>query len=145
MKFNKIKFEQMAHGPLEGVILAAYRTSSGEDIKIKQTVKDLGVLATNDLMFKEHISKVATECRVTMADLMRTFNIRERELMIKLYNSYIKSKSEYCGVIWFPSTADQSRLNMIEKIQQTFTKKIEGLENMDYHQRLKECSLYSME
>ena len=34
---------------------------------------------------------------------------------------------------------------MIEKIQQAFTKKIEGLENLDYHQRLKECNLYSME
>ena len=30
-------------------------------------------------------------------------------------------------------------------MQQTFTKTIEGLENLDYHQILKECNLYSME
>merc|ERR1712101_51666 len=65
----------------------------------------------------------------------------------KLFNSYIKSKLEYCCVIWSPSAEDQNqdKINMIEKIQQTFTKKIEGLENLDYYQRLKECNLYSME
>ena len=92
-----------------------YKTSSGEDIEIKEIVKDLGVLATNDLMFREHIGKVTTECRVIMADLMRTFSIREREPMIKLFNSYIKSKLEYCCVIWSPSATDrnQNGINMI--------------------------------
>ena len=55
-----------------------YKTSSGEDIEIKKIVKDLGVLATNDLMFREHIGKVTTECRVIMADLMRTFLLTGR-------------------------------------------------------------------
>ena len=55
MKFNENKFEQMAHGPLDEVTIEPYKTSSGEDIEIKKTVKDLGVLATNDLMFREHI------------------------------------------------------------------------------------------
>merc|ERR1711891_61459 len=93
------------------------------------------------------IGKVTTECRVIMADLMRTFSTREREPMIKLFNLYIKSKLEYCCVIWSPSAdnENQNGINMIEKIQQAFTKKIEGLENLDYHQRLKECNLYSME
>merc|ERR1712033_91174 len=82
-----------------------------------------------------------------MADLMRTFSIREREPMIKFFNSYIKSKLEYCCVIWSPSAWErgQDEINMIEKIQQALQKKIEGLENLDYHQRLKECNLYSME
>ena len=137
----------MAHGPLKEVTVEPYKTSSGKDIEIKETVKDLGVLATNDLMFKEHIGKVTTECRVIMADLMRTFSIRERDPMIKLFNSYIKSKLEYGCVIWSPSAnnENQNGINMIERIQQAFTKKIEGLENLDYHQRLKECNLYSME
>merc|ERR1711895_98477 len=49
MKFNEKKFEQMAHGPLKEVTIEPYNTSSGKDIEIKETVKDLGVLATNDL------------------------------------------------------------------------------------------------
>ena len=63
--------------------------------------------------------------------------------MIKLFNSYIKSKLEYCSVVWSP--VDQGGINEVEKIQQAFTKKIEGMEELDYHQRLKECGLYSLE
>merc|ERR1712105_130900 len=48
MKFNE-KFEQMSHGPL-----------NGEEIEIKETVKDLVVMATNDLMFKEHIGRISS-------------------------------------------------------------------------------------
>merc|ERR1712036_125232 len=102
------------------VTVEPYKTSSGKDIEIKETVRDLGILATNDLLFKEHIGKVTTECRVIMADLMRTFSIRERAVMIKLFNSYIKSKLEYCCVIWSPSATDQNKngINKIAKIQQ---------------------------
>ena len=52
----------MAHGPLKEVTVEQYKPSSGEDIEIKETVKDLGVLATNDLMLKGHIDEVKTEC-----------------------------------------------------------------------------------
>merc|ERR1712215_270397 len=55
MKFNENKFEQMVHGPLDEVTIDPYKTSSGEDIEIKKTIKDLGLLATKDLMFREHI------------------------------------------------------------------------------------------
>ena len=68
MKFNEKKFEQIAHGPLKEVTIEPYKTSSGDDIEIEETVKYLGVMATNDLMFSEHICKVTTECRVIMAD-----------------------------------------------------------------------------
>ena len=60
-----------------------------------------------------------------MADLMRTFSIREREPMIKLFSLYIKSKLEYCCEICSPSADEQNQngIDMIEKIQQAFTKK----------------------
>ena len=95
-----------------------YKMSSGEDIEIKKSVKDLGVLATNDLMHKENKGKVTTEWRVIMADIIKAFSIWEKEPMIKLFNSCIKSKLEYCCVIWSLSAADQNqnRINMIEKI-----------------------------
>ena len=143
MKFNEKKFEQMHHGPLKEISVEAYKTPNGNEIQIKDTVKDLGILATNDLRFKEHIKKATTECRITAGNILRTFGIREKKPMIKLFNSYIKSKLEYCSVVWSP--VDQAGINEVEKIQQAFTKKIEGMEELDYHQRLKECGLYSLE
>ena len=47
----------MAPGLLKEVKIEPYKTPSGDDIKIKETVKDSGALATNNLMFREHIGK----------------------------------------------------------------------------------------
>ena len=40
MKFNKNKFEQMAHGPLDEVTIESYKMLIGEDIEIKKTFKE---------------------------------------------------------------------------------------------------------
>merc|ERR1712030_51100 len=102
MKFNENKFEQMSHGPLKGVTTDQYKNSNGEEIEINRTAKDLGVMATNDLKFKKHIGRITTSSKVTMGMLLRTFSTREREPMLKMFNSYIKNKLEYCSTSWSP-------------------------------------------
>ena len=71
----KKKFEQMVHGPLKGVTIEPYKTSSGEDIEIKETVKDLGVLATNDLRgaVRENQPKLKKIWKVTSNRLLSNF------------------------------------------------------------------------
>merc|ERR1711888_205015 len=142
MKFNEKQFEQMAHGSVNEVTINPYKNSNGEEIEIKETAKDLGVTATNNLMFREHIGRITTSSKVIMGMLLRTFSTREREPMIRMFNSYIKSKLEYCSVVWSPSV--KKGINDIEIIQRTFTKKIEGMEELNYHQRLKELKMYSI-
>ena len=143
MKFNENKFEQMAFGRIENINVDPYKNPNGDVIQVKDTVKDLGVHITNDMLFKEHIDKIANSCRSIMGMLLRTFSTREREPMIKLFNTYIKSKLEYCCVVWSP--VQQTLINELENIQKTFTKKIRGLEELDYHQRLKSLGMYSLE
>ena len=70
MKFNENKFEQIVHGTLKEVTIDPYETSSGKEMQIKDTVKGLGILATNELKFKEHIEKVTTQCKITMGSLL---------------------------------------------------------------------------
>ena len=50
---------------------------------------------------------------------------------------------EYCCSIWSPTL--QKEINELERIQKTFTSKITGMEDLDYHQRLKTLKLYSLE
>ena len=57
MVFNENKFEQTSHGSNEYAEIESYKTPKGEEIQIKKTVKDLGVMSTNDLMFQEQIKK----------------------------------------------------------------------------------------
>ena len=143
MKFNEKKFEQMAHGSVGNINLEPYKSPSGEAIQIETTARDLGVLATDDLLFKEHIDKIVTSSRIVMGMLFRTFSTRDKDPMIKMFNTYVKSKLEYCCIVWSP--VQQTYINELEKIQKTFTSKINGMEGLDYHERLKKLDLYSLE
>ena len=63
--------------------------------------------------------------------------------MLRMFNTYIKSKMEYCCIVWSP--VSQKWIYELEKIQKSFTSKINGMEEFDYHERLKKLNLYSLE
>ena len=55
MEFNESKFEKMSHGKAGNIEEGTYRTRSGDGIKSKKTVKDLGVWTGEDASFEDHI------------------------------------------------------------------------------------------
>ena len=75
--------------------------------------------------------------------MFRKFNTTEPNLMIKLFNSYVRSRLEYCSLVWNPWKKEE--IDKIERVQKNFTSKIEGIEKLNYHQRLKRLRMYSME
>ena len=143
MEFNVNKFEQIIHGNIQNVEIEPYRSPTGEEITIKDTVKDLGILSSNNLMFKEHMNKTINSSKVVMGMLLRTFSTREKEPMLQMFNTYIKSRMEYCCIVWSPW--QQTCIYELEKIQKNFTKKIQGIEELNYHERLEKLNLYSLE
>ena len=143
MEFNENKFEQMSHGDTTNISVEPYKTPSGNLIKPEKVVKDLGVLANNNLLFKEHIDKIVTSSKIMSGVLLRTLSTRESEPMMKMFNSYLKSKLEYCSLVWSPW--HQTEINKLERVQRNFTSRIDGLEELNYHQRLKKLNLYSLE
>ena len=77
----------MTHGETVGVEYGAYITSEGKEIEIGETVRDLGVIASENMMFREHIEKVVTSARVKVGILMRTFSTRHEDAMMKMFNT----------------------------------------------------------
>ena len=63
--------------------------------------------------------------------------------MLVLWNSLIQSRLDYCSQLWSPSLA--SEIAKIEDVQRHFTKKIDGMEDFSYHERLKKLNMYSQE
>ena len=106
-------------------------------------MKDLGVIASSNLLFREHIDNIITSSKIMSGVILRTFSTRKEGPMMRMFNSYIKSKLEYCSLVWSPW--QQKEINKLERIQKKFTSKIDGLEQLDYHQRLKKLNLYSLE
>ena len=75
--------------------------------------------------------------------LLRVFKTREPDLMVKMFNSYVRSRLEYCSLVWNPWKKED--IDKLERVQKNFTGKIEGLEKLNYHQRLEKLDMYSME
>ena len=143
MMFNEKKFEQMTCGETKGVDVESYKTPTGTEIENKDKVKDLGVVTSADLRFREHIDSVVISCKIKQGNILRNFSTRREETMLKLYKSHIRSKAEYCCIVWSPT--HRKEISKIERIQKSYTKKIEGMEEKNYHQRLKSLKLYSLE
>ena len=106
-------------------------------------MKDLGVQLSNDLTFSKHIEKTVKTCRKTLGWVMRTFTTRSKDTMKVLWNSMIQSRLDYCSQLWSPSL--QSEIEKIEDVQRQFTKRIEGMENLPYQERLAKLKMYSQE
>ncbi|CAL4191225.1 unnamed protein product, partial [Meganyctiphanes norvegica] len=143
MEFNESKFEQLSHGETNNIEIDSYKTPSENEIKPSSKVKDLGIIASDNLRFKEHIDSVVTSSKRMISLLMRTFSMREQIPMMRLFNTYIRSKLEYCCLVWSPS--HQNDINKLERVLKNFTSKISGMEKLNYHERLRKLNLYSLE
>ena len=63
--------------------------------------------------------------------------------MLTLFNSLIRSRLEYCSQVWDPVKI--KHIDAIENIQRKFTRKINGMHDLDYWARLKELNLMSLQ
>ena len=143
MKFNDTKFEQLNYGTLNNDPIEPYKNPSNEDIASSNIVKDLGVITNSHITFRGHIDSIVTASKITSGMILRTFLTRDAEVMMRLFKTYIRSRLEYCCSVWSP--VQQGEINEIERVQKSFTSKIEGMEGLDYHQRLVKLDLYSLE
>ncbi|CAL4174570.1 unnamed protein product, partial [Meganyctiphanes norvegica] len=103
MKFNETKFEQMTCGETKEISIESYETSTGLLIENKNTIKDLGVVSSKNLQFKEHIDSIVLACKIKQGIILRNFTTRKEESMMKLFKAHVRSKAEYCCIVWSPT------------------------------------------
>ena len=132
-----------SHGVSGTIKDGMYETKACKEIKSKKVIKDLGVWTGEDVSFEAHIEYIVQSSKIRTGMLLRVFKTRESELMLKMFNSYVRSKVEYCSVIWNPWKKED--IDRLERIQKNFTSKIKGMENLDYHERLRKLGMYSLE
>ena len=107
---------------------------------------DLGVLFSKDLSFKDHIAKSVSKARSVSGWLLRTITIREKDVMVTLYKTFIRPHIEYCFSAWspVPGYGGWALIDSLESVQKQFTARIYGFGNTNYRDRLKQLNLTTL-
>ena len=106
-------------------------------------VRDLGVWFSEDLKFSVHCRNLAYKASIVSSLIFKVFRCRNREFLIKMYTTFVRSKLEYVTEIWNPFQIGD--IDRIERVQRSFTRRIPGLVGLSYVERLTEIQLEFLE
>jgi hypothetical protein len=95
---------------------------------------DLGVLRSDSFSYDEHVRSVALKASRMAGMTLKLFNTRDAEFLRRLYVAYIRPMLEYASPVWSPLTVSTSIL--LERVQRRYTKRVRGMTNLPYDQRL---------
>ena len=75
--------------------------------------------------------------------VLSAFSDRSPTVMLTLYKSIVRSRLEYCCPVWNPVKI--SDIQKLENVQRCFVRKIAGLKDMSYWDRLKKLNIMSLQ
>ena len=110
---------------------------------MKENLRDLGVIISNDATFTNHIRHVCSKVNQKSGWIFRTILTRNTQVMKFLWKSLIQGHIDYCSQLYLPNNS--AELLLIESLQQSFTKKLPELQNQDYWTRLKTLCMLSQQ
>ena len=105
--------------------------------------EDLGIKIDRKLKFHEHIRDTANVCNALTNNIFCSTLCREPEFLLNIYKSLIRPKLEYGSQIW--NLGYLGDLRLLERVQRKWTKRVEGLGELPYPDRLRQLDLYSVQ
>ena len=124
----------------------AYTMRDGDKVSnLDETVceKDLGVNIDPLLDFEQHLTTICNKGRQLSGMLFRNLTSRYPEILIPLSKALIRPHLEYGNAVWCPYK--KKDIKKVEKIQRDYTKRIDGMANLEYSERLRKLRLPSLE
>ena len=140
MELNEEKFKLLQYGKDE--FKTAYAISKNKPLNKDEDVKDLGIFLSETLSWERQISEAVKTARKYTGWILRSFYSRRPEVIIQLFQTYVIPRLEYGSILWSPYKI--SDIEKIEGVQRTITSKVDGMANLNYHQRLHRLKLYSL-
>lgn len=96
-----------------------------------------------DATFSHHIKQATATARQLAGWILRTFQTRSERCMPTLWKALVLPRLEYNCQLWSPQKL--SEISEVEAPQRTFTSKIQGVQHLNYWERLGELRLYSLQ
>jgi hypothetical protein len=115
----------------------------GNVLETTSSIKDLGVIMSQTLKFTEHINAITRAAYQRTGLIFKCFITRDREFLTKMFTSFCRPKLEYNTCVWSPHKVGE--ITQLENVQRRFTKRIHGLHDLTYAERLNALGLRSLE
>ena len=104
--------------------------------------RDLGVMVDSSLKFHMHVRGVVGRAGAMMSELLRSTVCRDRDFMVTLFTSHIRPILEYCSSVF--NVGYMGDMRLLESVQRRWTREVDGMGEMEYGDRLRSLSLYSV-
>ena len=105
--------------------------------------KDLGVVIDKSLRFSKQCIEARNRANRVLGFIKRNVSYKSKEVILKLYNSYVRPHLEYCIQAWSPHFRHD--INLLESVQRRATKIIPSLRHLEYIDRLRVLNMFSFE
>ena len=116
---------------------------NGSLLPIVESVRDLGILVTHNLSSSMHVCDIVAKAHRRTAAIYRAFVSRNADVLVRAYTTYVRPLVENDSPVWSPYTIKD--IDAIEAVQRRYTKRVPGLKNLSYPERLQRLNLISLE
>ena len=116
--------------------------SERKEISSKMQERDLGIIFSPDLKFREHMNQCINKANSKIGLIRRTFLHITTKQLRKLYKSLIRPHLEYGNIIWYPRF--KKDIEIVERVQKRATKLVYYVRHLPYIERLKILKIPSL-
>ena len=104
--------------------------------------RDLGIMVDSKLKFHFHINTVVRKASAVANQILRGTVCRSPDFMVPLFVSHVRPLLDYCSTVWNLGYLGDTR--KLEAIQRRWTREVDGMEGLEYEERLKNLGLFSI-
>ena len=116
---------------------------NGSLVQKVDRICDIGITVQSNLKNTIHCNKLIQKAHFSMKNIFNTFKGHSAEFYVKLYVSYVRPILESACQVWSPIIKDN--IDSIESVQRYFTRRLPGMRDVPYLQRLNRLNLESLE
>ena len=116
---------------------------NGTVIENVNSICDVGVTIQSNLKFTLHCNNVIKKAHYTIRNIFNTFKHHDKDFYMTMYTCYVRPILESACQVWSPIT--KSNIDRIENVQRYYTRRIPGMNNLSYMERLNKLKLDSIE
>jgi hypothetical protein len=113
------------------------------EIKEVSSQKDLGVTFCDNLKFGKHCTEISHKAHIRANLILKCFTASPAKVLVRAFSVFVRPILEYGSEVWNPYL--KKDVLKLESVQRRFTKRLAGMHQLSYEERLEVLELETLE